>query len=181
VAEPSDPNGDDSDQGSSKRPPPAAPDKRAPPGRSPCLGGALAGSGPGTSPCRGGLSLTSGMVIPQRCACSNHTEDGGWLGDMAVQTSSLSGFSTQACSPRIAPVTWVNDVPLETVANRSAPMACGPNVDQSRHRRVSTCQPDQPGSTVTVNQRIQRVGAVGPCGGLGPSEDGGNVDTLDFD
>jgi hypothetical protein len=60
-------------------------------------------------------------------------------------------------------------------------MACGPNVDQSRHRRVSTRQPDQPGSTVTVNQRIQRVGAVGRCGGLGPREDGGNIDTLDFE
>ena len=53
-------------------------------------------------------------------------------------------------------------------------------MDQSRHRRVSTRQPDQPGSTVTVHQRIQRVGAVGRCGGLGPSEDGDNVDTLDI-
>ena len=55
------------------------------------LGGALAGSGPGTSPCIGGLSVASGMVVPQRCARSNHTEDGGWLADMADQTSSLSG------------------------------------------------------------------------------------------
>jgi hypothetical protein len=33
--------------------------------------------------------------------------------------------------PRMAPATWANDVPLETVANRSVPMACGPNVDQT--------------------------------------------------
>jgi hypothetical protein len=52
------------------------------------LGGALAGSRPGTSPCIGGLSAASGMVIPQRCTCSNRTEDGGWLADMAVQISS---------------------------------------------------------------------------------------------
>jgi hypothetical protein len=44
------------------------------------LGGALAGSGPGTSPYIDGLSVASGMVIPQRCACSNHTEDGGLAG-----------------------------------------------------------------------------------------------------
>jgi hypothetical protein len=36
--------------------------------------------------------LASGMVIPQRCACSNHTGDGGWLADMAVQISSSSGI-----------------------------------------------------------------------------------------
>jgi hypothetical protein len=41
-------------------------------------------------------------------------------------TSSLSGFCTRACYRRIAPVTWANDIPLETVANRSIPMACGP-------------------------------------------------------
>src|SRR5215204_2155781 len=44
----------------------------------------------------------------------------------------LSEFSTRACSPRIAPATWTNDAPLETIANRSAPMAWGPNVDQAR-------------------------------------------------
>jgi hypothetical protein len=47
------------------RPPPAAPDKRAPPTTA-LLGGALAGSGPGTSPCIDGLSLVTGMVVPQR-------------------------------------------------------------------------------------------------------------------
>ena len=45
--------------------------------------------------------------------------------------SSLSGFGTQPCFPRIAPATCANDVPLETATNRSAPMACGPNVDQA--------------------------------------------------
>jgi hypothetical protein len=38
------------------------------------LGGALAGSGPGTSPCIDGLSLTAGMVVPQRPAGSNHAQ-----------------------------------------------------------------------------------------------------------
>jgi hypothetical protein len=56
------------------RPPPAAPDKRAPPATA-FLGGALAGSGPGTSPCIDGLSLVSGMMNPHRPACSNHTHD----------------------------------------------------------------------------------------------------------
>jgi hypothetical protein len=46
-------------------------------------------------------------------------------------TSSLLGFSTRACFPRIAPATCANDAPPETVANRSAPMACGPIVDQA--------------------------------------------------
>ncbi len=45
--------------------------------------------------------------------------------------SSLSGFCTGVRFPRIAPATCANDVPLETVANRSVPMACGPNVDQA--------------------------------------------------
>jgi hypothetical protein len=30
------------------------------------------------------------------------------------------------------PVTWANDAPLVTVANRSTPMACGLKVDQAR-------------------------------------------------
>ena len=34
--------------------------------------------------------------------------------------------------PCIGPATWANDVPQETVVNRWAPMACGPNVDQAR-------------------------------------------------
>jgi hypothetical protein len=37
-----------------------------------------------------------------------------------------------ACFPRIVPATWANDAPLVTAANRSAPMGCGPNVDQTR-------------------------------------------------
>jgi hypothetical protein len=58
------------------RPPPAAPDKRAPPATA-LLGGALAGSGPGTSPCIDGLSLVTDMVVPQRLTCSNHAHDDG--------------------------------------------------------------------------------------------------------
>jgi hypothetical protein len=46
-------------------------------------------------------------------------------------TSSLSGFCTRACFCRIPAATWANDLPVETVANRSVPMACGPNVDQA--------------------------------------------------
>jgi hypothetical protein len=60
--------------------PPTTPDKRAPARAIALLGGALAGSGPGTSPCIDGLSLTSGMVVPQHPACSNHAHSGGWLG-----------------------------------------------------------------------------------------------------
>jgi hypothetical protein len=50
-----------------------------------------------------------------------------------------------------------------------------------RCRRVSTSQPDQAGSAVTVSQRIQGVAAVRRCSGLSPSQDGGNIDTLDFE
>jgi hypothetical protein len=38
----------------------------------------------------------------------------------------LTGFCTRAGSPRIPSTTWANHAPLETVANRSVPMACGP-------------------------------------------------------
>ena len=38
-------------------------------------------------------------------------------------TSSLSGFSTRACFPRIASATWATGAPLETVRNRSARLA----------------------------------------------------------
>jgi hypothetical protein len=43
------------------------------------LRGALAESGPGTSPYRDGLSLVTGMVVPQRPACSNHAPGGAFL------------------------------------------------------------------------------------------------------
>jgi hypothetical protein len=43
----------------------------------------------------------------------------------------LSGFSTRACFPGIGPATCANEVPLETVGDRSEPMGRGPNVDQS--------------------------------------------------
>jgi hypothetical protein len=61
------------DLGWQGRPPPAAPDKRAPPGNR-LVRGSLAGSGPGTSPCIDGLSLVSGIVVPRRLACSNHAQ-----------------------------------------------------------------------------------------------------------
>ena len=59
-----------------------------------------------------------------------------------AQSSSLSGFCTRACFPRIAPATWANDPPLVTATNRSVPMACGPNVDQAwRGGRVARSCP----------------------------------------
>ena len=51
--------------------------------------------------------------------------------ELEPPASSLSGFCVGARFPRIAPATWANDAPLETVANCSAPMACRPNVDQA--------------------------------------------------
>ena len=54
------------------------------------------------------------------------------LGGLEPPTSSLSGFCTRACFCRVAPATWANDVLLETAANRSAPMACGSDVDRAR-------------------------------------------------
>jgi hypothetical protein len=55
----------------------------------------------------------------------------GWsvgLAGLAPAASSLSEICTRACFPRMAPATWANDALLETVANRSAPMACGPGM-----------------------------------------------------
>jgi hypothetical protein len=49
----------------------------------------------------------------------------------ARATASLSGFCTRASYCRIAPASWANDAPLETIGNRSAPMGCGPDVDQA--------------------------------------------------
>jgi hypothetical protein len=57
------------------------------------------------------------------------------LAGLEPAASSLSGFCPRACFRRIAPATCANDLPLETIANRSAPMACGPNVDQARSAR----------------------------------------------
>jgi hypothetical protein len=51
---------------------------------------------------------------------------------------------TRACFPRIAPATCANDAPLETVANRSAPMACGPNVDQAGRPGPNGLRSDAP-------------------------------------
>jgi hypothetical protein len=51
--------------------PPAAPDKRAPPGNR-LVRGSPGGSGPGSSPCIGGLSPVTGMVVAQPLVCSNH-------------------------------------------------------------------------------------------------------------
>jgi hypothetical protein len=65
-----------------------------------------------------------------------------YRGRRIAHSSSISGFSTRACFRRIAPATWANDVPLETVANRSIPMECGPNVDQASRPRPNGLRPD---------------------------------------
>jgi hypothetical protein len=64
-----------------------------------------------------------------------------------LKSSDLSGFCPRACFCRIEPATWANDAPLETATNRSAPMACGPNVDQARRRH----------SPPRVNQGLGKV------------------------
>jgi len=56
---------------------------------------------------------------------------GQWKVIRRISSLSGSGISTLACFPRIAPATWANDGPLETATNRSAPVACGPNMDQA--------------------------------------------------
>jgi hypothetical protein len=56
------------------------------------------------------------------------------LGGLEPPTSSLSGFCPRAfyAGWRLQPGRPTHRLrPLETVANRSAPMACGPNVDQT--------------------------------------------------
>ena len=49
--------------------------------------------------------------------------------------------TSRACFSRIAPGTWANDGPLETVVNRSASVACGPNVDQAAPRSQTSSTP----------------------------------------
>jgi hypothetical protein len=61
--------------------------------------------------------------------------------DLNLGTSSLSEICAWACFPRIVPATWANDAPLETATNRSAPMGCGPNVDQARPARGGSGAP----------------------------------------
>jgi hypothetical protein len=56
---------------------------------------------------------------------------GKWRLAREVGTSSLSGFWTRPRMRRKAPTTCADDAPLETAANRSVPMAYGPNLDHS--------------------------------------------------
>jgi hypothetical protein len=65
-----------------------------------------------------------------------------YRGRRIAHRSFISGFSTRAYSRRIAPATWTNDVHLETAMNRSAPMPCGPNVDQAGRRRPNGLRSD---------------------------------------
>jgi hypothetical protein len=140
------------------------------------LGGALAGSGPGTSPYIDGLSVASGMVITQRCACSNYTEDGG-LGDMAVQISSLSGTSVgcvQAGRARDGQLTGGAtarpSAPTRAEPATGRPRSATPsrriwpgatrsrssNAPRSRTRSPSTTSGPTSGSTVSSNRSPKR-------------------------
>ena len=94
------------------------------------------------------MGLPAGMgVRPQRgpgsqrvlpACCRQRSDLRRWLvglPGLEPGTSSLSGICAWPCFPRIVSATWANDAPLETAANRSAPMGCGPNVDQARPAR----------------------------------------------
>ena len=68
-------------------------------------------------------------------------EDGGVGAPAARRPSRGAGFDLDfilirvlhgACFCRIVPATCVDNVPLETVADRSVPLACGPNVDHGQ-------------------------------------------------
>jgi hypothetical protein len=64
-------------------------------------------------------------------------QNAGFVGQAGLDPapSPLSGFYTGPRFARIAPVTCAIDIPQETVVNRSAPMACGPNVDCAHRAR----------------------------------------------
>jgi hypothetical protein len=140
-----------------RRPPPAAPDKRAPPGRSPCLGGAPAGSGPGASPYVDGLSLVSGKVIPHRSSCSNHVQEGGCLDRAApwgpIEVEQLT-HPYQAHSPdgfklvgREGPAHWRRGsdrgYPFDTVTCRSMWHAGGTTVRSGGPTKAPTSHGSQ--------------------------------------
>ena len=87
-----------------------------------CAGGRASGRGIGSG---------SGPAFPQL----NRGVVG--LAGLEPAASSLSGFCPGRVSPgsRLQPArTTYRWRPLETVTNRSAPMGCGPNVDQARRR-----------------------------------------------
>jgi hypothetical protein len=74
----------------------------------------------------------------------------------------LSEFSTRVSFPRIAPVTWANDAPLETVANRLVPMGCGPNMDQvGLHGVPGLVQPRTPPALWSHDLSCLRPGLAG--------------------
>jgi hypothetical protein len=59
--------------------------------------------------------------------------------DLNLGPHPYQGSAPGPVSPGSPPATWANDAPLETVANRSVPMACGPNVGPGRARRAIGC------------------------------------------
>jgi hypothetical protein len=132
----------------------------------------LASFRPGTPPrVKGGLEAVAKRCERERALLTR----GGVAEDPRCRagrvygsaTSSLSGFCTRACFPRIASATCANDVPLETATNRWAPMACGPNVDQPGARAG--------GSVPSGRGRLRRPvlrdkGSIGRPGTARPSK-----------
>ena len=102
-------------------------------------------------PGRPGLTQAGGLACATKDRISRARQDRSQAGEL---TSSLSGFCPAACSPRKRPATWATDAPLrplETAGNRSAPMACGPNVDQGwRGGRVAWSCPVADASGASV-------------------------------
>jgi hypothetical protein len=96
----------------------------------------------------------------------------------------LSGFCPRARFRRIAPATCTNDLPPETAANCSAPIACGPNVDQARRSRgqrraASRTLPSKadprrlpPASEPRHGNRLARGALAGSGPGTSPCIDG---------
>jgi hypothetical protein len=65
-----------------------------------------------------------------------------WLAGLpALEPGTSSGFCTGGLFPQDLVCDLRIDVPLVTAGNRSVPMACGPNVDQSRHARGGSSAP----------------------------------------
>jgi hypothetical protein len=87
-------------------------------------------------------------------------------------TSSLSGFSTRACFPWIVPCHLRDDAPLETVANRSAPVACGPNWTRPG-ARVPMGFDQTPGSGVPRCLATPGVRGMHPSGHVQAGSGGG--------
>ena len=112
-----------------RRPPPAAPDKRAPPGNR-LVRGSPGGVWARDIPlCR--RAVPAGMVVPQHAACSNHADDGVCLDDQAQMRPISRGV------PKLVRGRW--EVGLEPAGTRSnRPRSSG--WDGRRPAMLSTCR-----------------------------------------